>query len=127
MPTDPQWDIYDPNCPSRTVLDLVGGRWTVMVIGALADGPQRFGQLQRRAGGISAKVLTQVLRALVRDGLITRTMFPEVPPHTEYRLTPLGTQLIAPLDGLRAWAEGNIGSILAAREAHDRTSDVNWT
>lgn len=124
MPTDPQWDIYDPNCPSRTVLDLIGGRWTVMVIGALADGPQRFGQLHRRAGGISPKVLTQVLRALARDGLITRTIFPEVPPHTEYQLTALGTRLIAPLHGLRNWAEQNIGSILAAREAHDRTSDA---
>ena len=95
-----------------------------MVIGALADGPQRFGRLQRRAGGISPKVLTQVVRALVRDGLVTRSIFAEVPPHTEYELTGLGTQLIAPLDGLRDWAEGNIGSILAAREAHDRTSDA---
>jgi DNA-binding HxlR family transcriptional regulator len=120
MPADPQWDIYDPDCPSRTVLDLIGGRWTVVVIGALADGPLRFGQLQRRAGGVSPKVLTQVLRALARDSLITRTIYPEVPPHTEYQLTGLGTQLITPLNALGDWAESNIESILASRQMHDR-------
>jgi DNA-binding HxlR family transcriptional regulator len=114
------WDVYDPACPSRTVLDLIGGRWTVLVIGALADGPVRFGELQRRAGGISAKVLTQVLRALARDGLITRTLYPEVPPRTEYQLTSLGVELIEPLSSLREWAEDNIEAIIAVRAEHDR-------
>jgi DNA-binding HxlR family transcriptional regulator len=113
------WNVYDPRCPSRTVLDLIGGRWTVLVIGSLAEGPQRFGALQRQAGGISAKVLTQVLRALVRDGLATRTLYPEIPPRTEYRLTELGQALIEPLAALRGWAEGNIEAILESRSAHD--------
>jgi DNA-binding HxlR family transcriptional regulator len=109
-------DVFDPRCPSRTVLDLIGGRWTVLVIGALELGPRRFGQLERTAGGISAKVLTQVLRALERDGIVTRTLYPEVPPHTEYELTPLGRELIAPLAALRAWAEAHIEEIARHRE-----------
>ena len=118
------WDVYHPSCPSRTVLDLIGGRWTVLVIGALADGPRRFGQLERRAGGISAKVLAQVLRSLARNGLVTRTLYPEVPPRTEYELTELGKALIAPLGALREWAEGNIETILAARAVHDDRVEV---
>ena len=115
----PVWNVFDPNCPSRTVLDLIGGRWTVLVIGALADGPRRFGQLERAAGGISAKVLTQTLRALERDGLLTRTLFPEIPPHTEYELTPLGRELIEPLAALRGWAETHIETIIATRAEAD--------
>jgi DNA-binding HxlR family transcriptional regulator len=98
------------------VLDLIGGRWTVLVIGALEHGPRRFGQLERAAGGISAKVLTQVLRALERDGIVTRTLYPEVLPHTEYELTPLGRELITPLASLRAWAEAHIEEIARHRE-----------
>ena len=113
------WDVYDPNCPSRAVLDLIARRWTVLVIGALTDGPQRFGQLQRVVGGISAKVLTQVLRALARDGLVIRTLYPEIPPRTEYTLTELGQALVAPLGALRDWAEDNIETIIAVRAARD--------
>jgi DNA-binding HxlR family transcriptional regulator len=115
----PAWNVFDPKCPSRTVLDLIGGRWTVLVIGALADGPLRFGQLERAAGGISAKVLTQTLRALERDGLLTRTIYAEVPPHTEYELTSLGRELIDPLAALRGWAEAHIETIIATRAEAD--------
>jgi DNA-binding HxlR family transcriptional regulator len=114
------YDVFDPNCPSRTVLDLIGGRWTVLVIGALQAGPRRFGELEREAGGISAKVLTQVLRALERDGLVTRRVYPEVPPHTEYELTELGGALVEPLAALRAWAEGNIEAIIERRESWEQ-------
>jgi DNA-binding HxlR family transcriptional regulator len=114
------YDVFDPRCPSRTVLDLIGGRWTVLVIGALQNGPRRFGQLERQAGGISAKVLTQVLRALERDGLVTRRVYAEVPPHTEYELTDLGCGLVDPLAALRAWAEGNIEGIIERRERWER-------
>ena len=109
------FDVFNPNCPSRTVLDLIGGRWTVLVIGALEDGPRRFGQIERAAGGISAKVLTQVLRALECDGLVTRRVFAEVPPHTEYELTALGRELIEPLGALRTWAEAHMETIIEAR------------
>ena len=114
-PYPSSWDVYDPNCPSREVLDLIARRWTVLVIGALTEGPQRFGQLQRTVGGISAKVLTQVLRELARNGLVTRTLYPEIPPRTEYTLTELGQSLVAPLGALRHWAEGNMKAIIAVR------------
>lgn len=124
--SDP-WDVYDPNCPSREVLDLITRRWTVLVIGVLDEGPQRFGQLQRRVGGISAKVLTQVLRALARNGLIARTLYPEIPPRTEYTLTELGRELVAPLGALRDWAERNIHTIIAARDAAQARSGNSST
>ena len=122
------WDVYDPDCPSRTVLDLIARRWTVLIVGALADGPRRFGQLRRTVGGISAKVLTQVLRDLARNGLITRTLYPEIPPRTEYALTDLGQALIGPLGALRDWAEDNIETIITIRIAADDTQQrgVEW-
>ena len=113
------WSVYDPNCPSRAVLDLIARRWTVLVIGALTEGPQRFGQVQRRVGRISAKVLTQVLRDLAWNGLITRTLYPEIPPRTEYTLIELGHGLVAPLGALRNWAEDNIEAIIAVRASRD--------
>jgi DNA-binding HxlR family transcriptional regulator len=113
------YDVFDPNCPSRTVLDLIGGRWTVLLIGALEDGPRRFGQLERAAAGISAKVLTQVLRSLERDGLVTRTLYAEVPPRTEYELTDLGRELTGPLRALREWAESHIEEIVDNRTSRD--------
>ena len=113
------WDVYDPNCPSRAVLDLVARRWTVLIIGALSGGPQRFGHLQRTVGGISAKVLSQVLRELARDGLVTRTLYPEIPPRTEYALTELGQALVVPLAALRDWAEANIEAIIEIRASRD--------
>lgn len=111
----PRYDVFDRNCPSRTVLDLIGGRWTVLVIGALQDGPRRFGQLERAADGVSAKVLTQVLRALERDGIVSRTVYAEVPPHTEYALTDVGRELVGPLTALREWAEAHIEAIIVQR------------
>lgn len=113
------WDVYDPNCPSRAVLDLVTRRWTVLIIGTLSGGPQRFGHLQRTVGGISAKVLSQVLRELARDGLVTRTLYPEIPPRTEYALTELGQALVVPLAALRDWAEANIEAIIETRASRD--------
>ena len=113
------WDVYDPNCPSRAVLDLVARRWTVLIIGALSGGPQRFGHLQRTVGGVSAKVLSQVLRELARDGLVTRTLYPEIPPRTEYALTALGQALVVPLAALRDWAQANIEAIIEIRASRD--------
>jgi DNA-binding HxlR family transcriptional regulator len=112
-------DAFDPHCPTRVVLDRLGDKWTVLVIGALADGPLRFTELRARIGAVTAKVLTQTLRALERDGLLTRTVHAAVPPRVDYELTPLGQSLRAPVDALRGWAEHNVSVILAAREAHD--------
>ena len=115
----PHWNVYDLNCPTRQVLDLIGSRWAVLVVGALARDTHRFGELRRAVGGVSTKVLTQVLRKLERDGLVSRRVYAQVPPRTDYRLTSLGESLIGSLAALRAWAEANIGSIYQARKTYD--------
>ena len=78
------FDPYARDCPTRALLDRIGDRWTVLVVGSLADGPLRFSQLARRVDGVSQKMLTQTLRALEADGLVTRTQYPEIPPRVEY-------------------------------------------
>jgi DNA-binding HxlR family transcriptional regulator len=113
-------DVLDAECPSRQVLDRIADKWTALIIRVLADGTHRFGQLQRRVDGISQKMLTQTLRDLERDGLVERTVHPVVPPHVEYRLTPLGRSLRQPLDAICAWAEAHLAQMLAARARSDR-------
>ena len=113
------WNVYDQNCPTRLVLDRIADKWTVLIVGKLSGGVRRFGELRHAIDGISPKVLTQKLRELERDGLVTRTVYASVPPKVEYALTPLGQTLIDLLDGIRAWAEGNIEGILAAQAAYD--------
>jgi DNA-binding HxlR family transcriptional regulator len=115
-------DPYSAACPSRTILDRIGDRWTVLVVGALAITPMRFSELARRIDGVSQKMLTQTLRGLERDGLVTRTVFAEVPPRVVYELTPTGRTLIGPLSTLDAWAREHIGSIEAARSAYDAST-----
>ena len=112
-------DVYDKNCPTRHALDRIADKYTVLVIVFLQDRPRRFNELQRIITGISQKMLTQTLRSLERDGLITRTIYPEVPPHVEYALTSLGETLIEPLAALRCWAESNIEAVIAAQSAYD--------
>jgi DNA-binding HxlR family transcriptional regulator len=112
--------VLDADCPSRQVLDRIADKWTALIIRVLADGTHRFGQLQRRVGGISQKMLTQTLRELERDGLVQRTVHPVVPPHVEYRLTPLGRSLGQPLDAICAWAEAHLAEMLAARARSNR-------
>ncbi|WP_446666689.1 winged helix-turn-helix transcriptional regulator [Flexivirga sp. B27] len=112
-------DGYDPECPTRVLLDRVGDKWTVLVIGALADGPMRFSTLRDRVGGVSGKVLTATLRALARDGLVTRTAYPTIPPRVDYELTELGRSLQDPLDVIRDWSEQHIAAVIAHREKFD--------
>lgn len=109
-------DLFDPDCPTRVVLDRIGDKWTALVIGALFEGPMRFTQLRQRVGGVAPKVLTQTLRAMERDGLLTRTVFAQVPPRVDYTLTDLGRSLAAPLAVLTDWAETHVGAIVASRE-----------
>lgn len=110
---------FDPACPTRTVLDTIADRWTTLVIDLLGQGPRRFGALRRAIGGISQKMLTQTLRNLERDGLVSRRVYPTAPPSVEYALTPLGQTLSEPLGALRAWSTANIGAVLAARAAFE--------
>jgi DNA-binding HxlR family transcriptional regulator len=110
-------DVYGRLCPCRDVLDLIANKWSTLVIGVLEDGPLRFGVIQRRLEGVTPKVLTATLKRLESSGLIDRTVYPAVPPHVEYSLTGLGETLVAPLAGLRAWAEehlDDVGQVQAA-------------
>lgn len=115
-----QGNAFDPDCPTRVLLDRIGDKWSVLVILSLTDGPRRFTELRRGIGGVTPKVLTQTLRALERDGLITRRIFAEVPPRVEYDVTPLGRSLHGPIRAITDWAENHIGEVAVAREDHDR-------
>jgi DNA-binding HxlR family transcriptional regulator len=110
----------DPACPSREVLRRIGERWTPLVIEALKDGPLRFTRLREAIGGVTPRVLTATLRGLEEDGLLTRTIFAEVPPRVEYELTSLGQSLLEPIRVNRRWAETHLDAVLAARERWDR-------
>jgi DNA-binding HxlR family transcriptional regulator len=114
-----QWNIYDDRCPTRLVLGRLADKWTVLVVGQLAQGTRRFGELRREIRGVSPKVLTQALRSLERDGLITRRVYASVPPKVEYTLTPLGRTLISLVEDIRVWAETHIEAVLDAQSAFD--------
>ena len=108
------------NCPVRDVLDRVGGKWASLLMMALGVRPHRFGELKRAVPDISQRMLTQTLRDLQRDGLISRHVFATVPPSVEYRLTVLGESMLPPFMALAAWANANHDAIRAARMAFDR-------
>ncbi|SEE04334.1 DNA-binding transcriptional regulator, HxlR family [Arthrobacter alpinus] len=116
---EPMWDPYDRNCPSRQVLDRIGDRWSVLVVGALAHGPLRFSALAKTVDGVSQKMLTQTLRGLERDGLVARTMYAQIPPRVDYELTESGISLAGPMLALEDWAKENMPSILSSRDAYD--------
>ena len=112
-------DPFARECPSRAVLDLLANKWTTLVLCALSDGELRFGQLRRRVAGVTQKMLTQTLRGLERDGLVTRTVYPTTPPSVGYALTDLGHSAADLHDSIIAWAQTHAAEILAAREEHD--------
>lgn len=123
-------DLFSPACPTRQLLDRIGDKWTSMAIKVLAEaGPDevRFAELRRRMPGISQKMLSQTLRSLQADGLVTRRVEPTVPPRVHYGLTDLGRSLELPLSGLRDWAEEHIAEIEDNRSSEDhrqRKSEV---
>lgn len=112
-------DAFDPECPTRLILDRIGDKWSVLVVLSLTGGPRRFTELRRLIGGVTPKVLTQTLRTMERDGLVTREVFAEVPPRVEYALTPLGLSLHKPIQAITEWAEENVEAVVASRTAHD--------
>jgi len=101
------------------VLSRVGGKWTVLVVSTLGDGPKRFNELRKALGSISQRMLTLTLRALERDGLVTRTVLPSNPPRVDYELTRLGRSLLEPVSELGAWARKNRVTIEDARKRFD--------
>jgi DNA-binding HxlR family transcriptional regulator len=118
-----RWDILKQRCPTRQVLTRIADKWTMLVITLLAEeGVLRFSELRRQIEGVSQKMLTQTLRGLERDGLVTRTVYPTVPVTVEYRLTDLGQSLGETVDAIRHWAYANMDEIETARERYDLTT-----
>ncbi|HTO68123.1 MAG TPA: helix-turn-helix domain-containing protein [Bradyrhizobium sp.] len=103
-----------------SILSMVGDKWSVFVIMMLHDGPKRFNELKRMIGGISQRMLTLTLRGLERDGLVTRTVFPTIPPRVDYELTDLGRGLARPVMALGEWAKTHRGEIEGARTRFDQ-------
>jgi DNA-binding HxlR family transcriptional regulator len=120
LKTTPPGNVFNRHCPTRQVLDLIADKWTVLIIRRLADGTLRFAQLRRSVSGISQKVLTNILRSLERDGIVTRRVYASVPPKVEYSLTGLGRSLCDLVQGICGWAEANIAQVQAAREIYAR-------
>ena len=120
--SEPIWDPYYKDCPSRKLLDRIGDRWTVLVVGTLESGPKRFSELHHGIDGISQKMLTQTLRGLERDGLAKRTVYAEVPPRVVYELSPTGRSLIEPLTALTAWATTHMTDVKTAQSAYDKVN-----
>ncbi|HXA37739.1 MAG TPA: helix-turn-helix domain-containing protein [Phenylobacterium sp.] len=109
--------------PVTDILSRVGDKWSVMIVMLLGPGPRRFNEIRRAINGISQRMLTLTLRGLERDGLVTRTVTPSIPPRVDYELTPLGQSLRCPIDALGEWAFANSDEIVAARARFDRNAD----
>jgi DNA-binding HxlR family transcriptional regulator len=127
-----EYDAFLARCPSRQLLDRISDKWVALILAALgSDGPRpgadsagepqpmRYSELSRRLAGVSQKMLTQTLRSLERDGLVTRTVTPTVPVTVTYELTELGLSLHEVMRGIKAWAEAHMDEVLANREAYD--------
>ena len=121
VPVLPPRPHEDHDCRGvASILARVGDKWSVFVIMMLGDGPKRFNELKRMVGGISQRMLTLTLRGLERDGLVTRTVFPTIPPRVDYELTDLGRGLAKPVMALGEWAKTHQGEIEGARTRFDR-------
>jgi DNA-binding HxlR family transcriptional regulator len=123
VPFDQIPNVFSDQCPTRMVLDRVADKWAILLLLRLLDGPTRFNQLHRDIRGISHKVLSQTLKKLERDGLLTRHVFATVPVTVEYRVTTLGETLCGMIRPLVTWSETHIGDILAAHAAFDARAE----
>lgn len=117
-----EWNAFDPQCPTRALLDRIGDKWTVLIMVALQGGPMRFGALRRKLGNAAAKVLTSKLRSLEEDGLLVRRVLATSPVSVEYELTPLGQSLHRVIGKLKGWAEQNMPEVLRARAVSDHSA-----
>lgn len=115
-------DVFSRNCSSRDTMQDITGRWGVLALAALAEGPYRFGALRRRVDGVSERMLSQTLQRLERDGLVTRTVLEQIPPKVEYTLTDLGRAAADHLVGLIDLVQSNIATVTTARAEYDARS-----
>ncbi|MFJ5509710.1 winged helix-turn-helix transcriptional regulator [Pectobacterium jejuense] len=115
-----RYNVYLQGCPARMVLERLADKWALLIIGLLRTGPLRFNQLRREIEGVSQKALSQTLKKLERDGILSRKAFPTVPVTVEYALTPLGKTLSEAVEPLARWAEENIEDVLSAQSQYDQ-------
>lgn len=115
-------DPFNPACPSREILELIGGKWSVLLICILQNGPIRTGSLMRSVNGISQKMLTQTLRELQNYGIVERISYPEVPPRVEYRLTEMGQSLALVVRELESWIVAHYAEL---RKVHEHLDGTN--
>jgi DNA-binding HxlR family transcriptional regulator len=126
-----EYDAFLAGCPSRRLLDRISDKWVTLILAALGSGPDcagepramRYSELARLLAGVSQKMLTQTLRSLERDGLVTRTVTPTVPVTVTYELTELGLSLHRLMRGLKSWAQTHMDEVLAHRGAYDRAAE----
>lgn len=116
------YDVYEDCCPTRLVLDRIADKWALLILDRLQGAPVRFNHLRRDIKGLSQKVLSQTLKKLERDGIVSRTVYATVPVTVEYALTPLGRTLTETVATLAHWAERNMDAVLAAQKAYDAAS-----
>ncbi|MFF9195527.1 winged helix-turn-helix transcriptional regulator [Streptomyces sp. NPDC014779] len=118
-------DVNDAMCPSRLVLEHVTSRWGVLILIALLDRSYRFGELRRKIGGVSEKMLTQTLQTLERDGFVHRAAQPVIPPRVDYSLTPLGTEAARLVAALGRWTERRLDAVQEARVRYDTAREAS--
>jgi DNA-binding HxlR family transcriptional regulator len=119
-----EYDAFLAACPSRPVLARISDKWVTLILVALAGGPLRYSDLGRVITGVSQKMLTQTLRTLERDGLVSRAVTASVPVRVDYQLTPLGDSLMPAVNAVKAWAEEHISEIEASRAAYDQQASA---
>ncbi|MGH3647737.1 MAG: winged helix-turn-helix transcriptional regulator [Micromonosporaceae bacterium] len=118
--TELVFDVFGRGCPSRATLEHITGRWGILALAALSEGPYRFNALRRRVEGVSEKMLAQTLQALERDGFVHRKAEATIPPRVEYSLTPLGRDAATRLIDLIEWLESQMPSVVGAQDAYNR-------
>jgi len=114
--------MFRPECPSRALPIRSGDKWAWLIMRCLEDGPRRFSELRVPLARVTSKVLVESLRAMERDGIVTRTAYAENPPRVEYELTPLGRSLFAPIAAVCAWTEEHFAELLDARAAYEQSA-----
>ncbi|MFE3192819.1 winged helix-turn-helix transcriptional regulator [Nocardia sp. NPDC059240] len=117
------YDAYIQDCPTRQLLDRISDKWVSLLLNALGDSPRRYSELSRIVTGVSQKMLTQTLRSMERDGLVSRTVTASVPVRVDYELTALGRSLLPVMQAIKGWAETYIEDVLTARETYDRAAN----
>ncbi|KUM77205.1 winged helix-turn-helix transcriptional regulator [Streptomyces griseorubiginosus] len=120
-----EYDAFIKGCPTNQLLDRLSDKWVSLVVAALSGGPMRYSDLSRKIAGVSPKMLTQTLRTLERDGILTRTITPSVPVRVDYALTPLGSSLAGLLTAVKTWAETHIEEVHEARDRYDAETDTD--